>query len=108
MTRYFDSSAELEAHYAGKYPECYLHVHDCRCGDEWVRVIRGNSLLDLKRQLKLWAKDVYGSMGYNPKIGEIMPRLEGDYYAQIITDARSPYDGICWTGGGFYLTLTEG
>ncbi|HXJ59198.1 MAG TPA: hypothetical protein VNU68_21265 [Verrucomicrobiae bacterium] len=30
------------------YPDCYLHVEECRSGETWIVPLRGNSKLDLK------------------------------------------------------------
>lgn len=84
-----------------KYPDCYLHVTECRSGVEWIVKIRGNATLDLKRRIKAWIKREFcGELHLD---GEIMPRLEGDYYAKIMMDGRPPDSPICWTSGGFYL-----
>lgn len=85
-----------------KYPDSYLHVRDCKTGEEWIRPIRGNSLLDLKTQLRKWAKETFcGELFID---GELMPRLEGDYYGKIMLDGRPPDSIICWESAGFYLT----
>jgi hypothetical protein len=43
--------------------------------------------------------------------GTITPKLQGEYYARIMTDGRPPESVVCWTGGGFnikcLLTLNE-
>lgn len=84
-----------------KYPNCYLHVTECRSGEEWIMELRGNSVLDLTRQVKNWIKkEFYGEFLLD---GKIMPRLQGDYYATILTDGRSPDSIVVWQSGGFYL-----
>lgn len=86
------------------YPDCYLHVEECRSGQTWIMPIRGNSLLDLEHQIKRWIKQEFGSeLALD---GETMPRLSGDYYARIMTDSRPPESAVCWTSGGFYLKST--
>lgn len=85
-----------------KIPETYLHVRDCKSGEEWIRAIRGNSLLDLAKLIRKWVKEEYGGELYLD--GQVMPRLEGDYYARIMMDGRPPDSIICWDSGGFYLT----
>ena len=83
------------------YPDCYLHVRDCKSGEEWIMPLTGRSLLDLTRQVKKWVREEFsGEMRLD---GELMPRLEGDYYAQLKTDSRPPGSMVCWTSGGFYL-----
>lgn len=83
------------------YPDCYLHVEECRSGQTWVAPIRARQTLDLKRRVKEWIKMQYG--GDLSLDGELMPKLQGDYYAKIITDGRPPDSVVCWTSGGFYL-----
>ncbi len=85
----------------GKYPETYLHVRDNKTGKEWIMPLRGNSLLDLKRQIKNWLKKEFG--GEFKLDGELTPKIDGDYYGKIMTDRRLPESVVCWTGGGFYL-----
>lgn len=82
------------------YPDCYLHIEECRSGQTWIVPIRGNAKLDLVRLIKRWAKQEFA--GELILDGQIMPRLQGDYYAVIYTDGRPP-GGVCWTSGGFYL-----
>jgi len=66
--------------------------------------LRGNSVLDLKHQIKKWIKqEFYGELKLD---GSIMPKLDGDYYGKIMTDNRPPDSVVCWDGGGFYLTAT--
>ena len=89
-------------HYHEKIPDCYLHVRECRSGEEWIIPLRGNSSLDLKYQVKKWIRREFG--GEYRLDGKLMPKLEGDYYAQIMTDGRPPESCICWDSGGFYLT----
>lgn len=86
------------------YPKCYLHVRDCKTGQEWIRPITGKQTCCLRTRLKQWCKEEFG--GELKLDGEIMPRLEGDYYAQIKLDGRAPDDVHCWTSGGFYLKTT--
>jgi len=83
------------------YPETYLHVYECRSGQEWIVPMRGNSSLDLRKQVAKWAKREFsGELAID---GKIMPKLDGDYYAKIVTDGRPPKSVVCWDGGGFYL-----
>lgn len=86
------------------YPAQYLHVRECRTGQEWIIPLRGNATLDLRRQLKRWIESEFG--GELKLDGALMPRIDGDYYAQILTDGRAPDCGICWDSAGFYLTST--
>lgn len=90
------------------YPDCYLHVRECRSGREWIEPIKGNALLDLERRVKAWIRKEFAGAAFTVRLaGKIMPRLEGDYYAQILTDGRPPTSVVVWTSGGFYLDTTE-
>ncbi len=83
------------------YPDCYLHVEECRSGTTWMVPMRGNSKLDLKYQVKKWIANWFD--GEFRLDGDLMPKLSGDYYARIMTDGRPPDSVVCWQGGGFYL-----
>lgn len=84
-----------------KYPDCYLHVTECRSGQTWIVPLRGNSKLDLKYQIKKWIKSEFASeLRLDPPL---LRRLDGDYYAKIITDGRPPDTAVVWDSGGFYL-----
>lgn len=88
-------------HTTDQYPDCYLHVTECRSGETWIQPIHPNAHLDIKRQVKKWiANQFCGELALD---GDLMPRLEGDYYATIITDGRPPDSVVVWTSGGFYL-----
>lgn len=84
-----------------EWPECYLHVEDCRSGQTWVVPIKGNMLLALEPRVKAWIKQEFG--GECELSGYIQPRLQGDYYAAIYTDHRPPTSAVCWQSGGFYV-----
>ena len=84
-----------------KFPDCYLHVEECRSGETSIVPLRGNTKLDLKRLVQKWIKNQFaGELALD---GELMPKLSGEYYAKIMTDGRPPDSVICWTSGGFYL-----
>lgn len=86
------------------YPDCYLHVIECRSGQEWIMPIEGETTLDLEARIQDWtAQEFDEELELD---GEIMPKLEGDYYAKIMTDGRAPDSVVCWTSGGFYLKST--
>jgi hypothetical protein len=87
-----------------KYPNCYLHIDECRSGQTYIMPMRGNSLLNIKHQIKKWIKKEFG--GELMLDGEPMSRLAGDYYAKIMTDGRPPDSIVCWTSGGFFLKST--
>lgn len=87
------------------YPDTYLHVTECRSGQTWIKPLRGNSKLDLRHQIKEWAKQEFG--GELAIDGDLMPKLDGDYYGKIMTDGRPPESVVCWTGAGFYLKPVE-
>ncbi len=87
------------------YPDTYLHVLECRSGLTWIVPMRGNAGLDLRRQVSKWIRAEYGpDMRLD---GEMMPKLEGDYYARIMTDGRPPDSVVCWEGAGFYVKWVE-
>lgn len=89
---------------AKKYPDCYLHVRECRSGEEWIQEIKGNMTLNLETRIRHWCKtEMSGELALD---GKIMPQLDGDYYGKIMTDGRPPNSAICWYGGGFYLKTT--
>ena len=67
--------------------------------------LRRDASLNLKRQIKRWVKKEFG--GELRLSGEIMPKLDGDYYGKIMTDGRPPDSVVCWDGGGFYLETNE-
>lgn len=84
-----------------KYPDCYLHVEECRSGETFIVPIRTNAHLELERLVKKWVASQFG--GELKVDGKFTPRLQGDYYARIMTDSRPPESAVCWTSGGFYL-----
>ena len=87
-----------------QYPDTYLHIEECRSGETFIVPMRGNSSLDLKKQVKKWIKNEFG--GELVLDGNLMPRLSGDYYAKIMMDGRPPDSVVCWESGGFYLKGT--
>ena len=85
-----------------KYPDQYLHILECRSGEQWIMPLRGNASLDLTKQTKKWIRQEYcGELFLS---GDMQPKLDGDYYAKIITDGRQPDCGIVWDGAGFWLS----
>ena len=88
-----------------KYPDCYLHVQELRSGETWIVPIKGKMVLDLKTRVQAWIKSQFDGIGHLD--GDLMPRLDGDYYAKTMTDERDPDCGICWEGAGFYVRLDE-
>lgn len=93
-----------ETEQPAQWPDCYLHVTECRSGDTWVVPIRGNAKLDLRTRLESWVKSEYG--GELRIDGQLMPGLDGDYYGKIMTDGRPPDSVVVWESGGFYLKST--
>lgn len=87
-----------------KYPEQYLHVLHCRSGQTWIEPIRGSTRLNLTKILKRWIKKEF--CGELQLDGMLQPRLEGEYYAKIMTDGRPPKSIIVWESGGFWLKST--
>lgn len=86
------------------YPDTYLHIEECRSGETYIKPLGDDDVLDLETQLDLWIESEFS--GELERDGDIMPRLQGDYYAQIMTDGRAPDSPICWQSGGFYLKST--
>jgi len=80
--------------------DCFLHVEDCHSGETFIMPMRVNSKFDLKHQVKRWVKRQYA--GELELDGELIPKLEGDFYARIMTDGHSPNSIVCCSGG-FYL-----
>jgi len=83
------------------YPDCYLHVTECRSGQTWIVEIRPRQTLSLDRRVKEWIKGEF--CGECRLDGDLVPNLDGDYYAMIKTDGEPPESARCWTGGGFYI-----
>lgn len=81
--------------------ETYLQVEDCRSGDTWSLEIGPDEPLDIEALICRWADSEF--CGELTLDGEIMPQLQGDYYAAIITDWRPTDSCVVWEGGGFYL-----
>jgi hypothetical protein len=78
--------------------ETYLHVHDCKSGEDYFMELKDDDLLDLQIQLIRWVREEF----YN-ELEIIMSGMEGDYFACIKTDFNSPDSVISWESGGFYL-----
>ena len=87
------------------FPEQYLHVRDCRTGEEWILPIRASTKLDLKNLIKKWIKEEWG--GEIRLAGEPMLRMEGDYYATIKLNGEPPDSISSFTSGGFYTAAYE-
>jgi hypothetical protein len=84
--------------------EIYLYIQDCKSGEEFFIELKDDDLLCLKTQINKWLESYYdGGLMLD---GEIMSKLEGDYYASIKTDYSSPDSVVSWEGGGFYLKPT--
>lgn len=88
-----------------KYPRQYLHVRNNRTGEEWIRPFRADAALDITKLVKAWVKREFnGELRLDGEMGP--PSIDGEYYARIMTDGRSPESCVCWTSGGFYLAPT--
>lgn len=88
------------------YPETYLHVVECRSGQEWIVPIPPDGSINLETQVDAWiASEMAGEL---QRDGEITRRMDGEYYGRVMTDGRPPTACVCWDGGGFYLTNQEG
>ena len=86
------------------YPECYLHVTECRSGNEYVSPITGNMILNLGKRIDYWLKKEFN--GELRRDGAVSAGLEGEYFAKIMTDGRSPDEIVSWTSGGFYTKMS--
>lgn len=85
--------------------ETYLFVQDCRTGQEWFTEIDDDVPLDLEELVSLWVEEQFeGELKIH---GDLTPRIEGDYYAQIKTDWATKDSAICWESGGFYLRESQ-
>ncbi len=83
------------------YPDCYLHVLECRSGETWIVPIGDNDLIDLQTNIDKWVQSQFsGELVLDPPL---MPKLDGDYYAKVMTDGRPPDSVVCWQGAGFFL-----
>ena len=91
----------LRAQASGQPLTCYMVVRECRSGREWIRPVRKQEHVNLEALIRKWAKEEFN--GELRLDGELMPRLEGDYYAKIITDGRPPDSVVVWAASGFYL-----
>lgn len=83
------------------YPDTYLHVREYRSGEEWIVPIADEDPMNIETLVDRWIAQEYS--GELVRDGRLIPRLEGDYYAQIKTDGRPPESAVCWSSGGFYL-----
>ena len=101
----FELNAELWKKYATAWPSCYLHVTSCREGLEWVCPLRGNASINLEHQVTRWVREYFGGDARLDR--GIMPKIEGDYYAEIKTDGRPPESVVSWVSGGFYVKLED-
>lgn len=83
------------------YPDQYLHVEETRSGREWVVPLRSNAQLALTKQVKRWIKNEFS--GEFVLDGKLVDNIEGEYFAQILTDGRPPTSVVVWDCGGFFL-----
>ena len=99
-----ESEEEDEEENKGPW-ETYLLVEDCRDGRKYITPIDPETVLDLEQLVKTWVdKEFWGDLELD---GEIMPALQGEYYAQIKTDWAREDSVVCWDAGGFYLKDSE-
>lgn len=85
-----------------EWPDQYLHILECKSGDVWYRPLRKNASLDLTTQIRKWVREEFcGELFLEPPI---QPKLNGDYYGQILLEGRPPDRAACWDGAGFWLT----
>lgn len=81
--------------------EQYLLIEECRSGDLNAIELAPDDALDLEALVDAWIAARSG--GELCRDGELMPKLEGDYYATIHTDWRPIGSAIVWESGGFYV-----
>lgn len=86
------------------YPEQYLHVEECQSGETFIMPIKNNEKLNLKKLIKKWIKKQYN--GELVLDGDIQSKLQGQYYASIYTDKRSPDSNVVWDAGGFFTKVS--
>lgn len=98
---FFEDEAADETLREGGYPETYLHVEEMSSGEKWVVPISDETPLDLRALCENWVEETY--CGNCELFGDMTPSLQGDYYAAIYTDGRTPEGGVCWEGAGFYI-----
>jgi len=85
------------------YPDQYLHVRECSSGQEWIVPIAANAHLDIEKRVREWVKREFcGEL----RVTGFQPRLEGQYYATIITDGRPPDSVVVWSSAGFWTDTT--
>lgn len=78
-----------------------LHVEECCTGDTWVMPIGENDQMNLKANVERWiAAEFEGELALN---GELLPKLQGDYYAEMRTNDSA----VVWDSGGFYLKSVD-
>lgn len=84
--------------------ECYLHVYDCKSGEEFFKELKDDDILDLESQLVNWVAEHFcGEL----EIDLPITYLEGDFDASIKTDWNSPDSVVVWERAGFYLKSAE-
>lgn len=84
------------------YPEQYLHIRDNRSGEEYLVPFEADEPMALEAMTDRWIAEHSG--GELVRDGAMTRSIDGDYYARIMTDGRSPESVCCWDGAGFYLT----
>lgn len=82
-------------------PECYLVVEECSSGTLEVFALADDDLMDLETLVDQWITE--SSCGELVRDGDIMPQLQGEYYAWIQTDQRPLDSVVVWESGGFYI-----
>ena len=88
-----------------EWPRQYLHVRDCRTGEEWVKPLTSRALMDLATQARRWVKEWSGGAAH--LAGKVMSRVEGEFYAQLVLNGDDPHSGRCWEGGGFFIEIPQ-
>lgn len=81
--------------------EQYLLIEECQTGELSAIELGPDDPLDLETLVDRWVAERFG--GELMRDGELMPKLQGDFYATIHTDWRPLDSVVVWESGGFYL-----
>jgi len=88
-----------------EYLDQYLHITHCQSGETHIVPLDEDTPLDIDALVDKWIEQTY--CGELERDGELTPGLDGEYYAAIYTDGRSPESVVVWSSGGFYTKVVE-
>lgn len=80
--------------------EQYLLVTEFVTGRRTAMEISDTEPLDIGRLVKRFVRTAFGG---ELNVANIVPILEGDWHAAIITDRRDPDSAVIWSSASFYL-----